>query len=156
MKTGQAVNRRNQAMADVQFDRRQLLTKAGAIGAALTALAFTQGPVSAFADDSSSDSDALAALVSGLKDALQCVQEVLEQRVETVEDLSTVLQKVLDLLVQLINELIASIENQPLGVKVKLSDLPDLLGVLQDGVSTLLETILGDIEDIQVGVIRIK
>jgi hypothetical protein len=67
-----------------------------------------------------------------------------------------VLQNVLDLLVQLINELIASIENQPLGVKVKLSDLPDLLGVLQDGVSTLLETILGDIEDIQVGVIRIK
>jgi hypothetical protein len=41
-------------------------------------------------------------------------------------------------------------------VKVKLSDLPDLFGVLQDGVSTLIETILGDIEDIQVGVIRIK
>jgi len=143
-------------MADVQFDRRQLLAKDGAIGAALTALVITQGPVGAFADDDSSDNDTLSDLVSDLKEALERVREVLEQRVETLEDLLEVLQNVLDLLVELINELVESIEEKPLSLKFNFSDLAGLFGVLQEGVSALIETIRGDIEDIQVGVIRIK
>jgi methyl-accepting chemotaxis protein len=143
-------------MSDVQFDRRQLLAKVGAIGAALTALAITQGPVGAFADDDSSDNDALSDLVSGLREVLENLQEALEQRVETIEDLLEALQSVLDLLVQLINELVESIEEKPLSLKVNFSDLADLFGVLQEGVSKLIETIRGDIEDIQVGVIRIR
>src|SRR5918911_2828360 len=136
-------------MADVQFDRRQLLAKAGAIGAALTALAITQGPVGAFADDRSSDSNALADLVRDLEEALESVQQLLEQRVEKLEELLEILQDVLDQLFELISELVESIEEKPLSLQFKFSDLSDLFRVLQEGLLTLIQTILDDIKGIE-------
>ena len=61
------------------------------------------------------------------------------------------LQDVLDLFVELISELVESIEEKPLKVKLKFSDLADFLRVLQEGVSTIIETNRDDIEGIQNG-----